>query len=462
MERRAADDYFGDGCCFADFAQAAHWVRWSAIGGAGAVPRRRTGTASAANGTGGTAPITAHHFHEVCAGGAIGNLVLAPPVELAALPLALAGLAIGWELPIWIATELVHLVDLASAWLAELAPIGKLAVVGAPTLAALVALSLWLSARGRWSRREAAAWLALCLCWTWAREPPPLGALRVTFLDVGQGDAALIELPDGAVWLIDAGGAAGGRDLSAAAAPGTAISRALAAYGHHRISLAIITHPHPDHYLGLAAIDAPIDELWSAAGVAPPTPPNAHASPAALPSFHELAEALRRRGARRAHPPLGLARTQAGVELIVHAPRYQAAAGAPLVEAADPVRTTNDNSLVVELRYRGRAILFAGDVEHEGEHELVAAGVGRVDVVKVAHHGSPTSSSPALVAATRPALAVISCGRANRFGFPAAAVIDRWRAAGAAIARTDLDGAITVVVDREGGLAVDRFVARAP
>jgi competence protein ComEC len=79
-------------------------------------------------------------------------------------------------------------------------------------------------------------------------------------------------------------------------------------------------------------------------------------------------------------------------------------------------------------------------------------------VVKVAHHGSRTSSTSALVEATRPALAVISCGRANQFRFPAASVVERWRAVGAAIARTDTEGTITVTIDDAGGLKVDRFV----
>jgi competence protein ComEC len=141
----------------------------------------------------------------------------------------------------------------------------------------------------------------------------------------------------------------------------------------------------------------------------------------------------------------------------VWAPRYQPEAGAPVACAADPVRTVNDNSLVVALRYRGRTLVFTGDIEAEGEDAVVAAGLGAADVVKVPHHGSPTSSTAGLVAATHPALAVISCGAANAFGFPSPAVVERWRAAGADIARTDRDGAVTVTVDAGGGLAVERF-----
>jgi competence protein ComEC len=125
------------------------------------------------------------------------------------------------------------------------------------------------------------------------------------------------------------------------------------------------------------------------------------------------------------------------------------------------VRSVNDNSLVVEVRYRGRSILFAGDLEEEGESALVADGIEPVDVVKVAHHGSPTSSTAAFVAATHPKLAVISCGRANHFGFPSTAVVERWRAIGAEVVRTDLDGAITVRVDAAGGLSIERFATPA-
>jgi competence protein ComEC len=402
-----------------------------------------------------TAPLTAYHFHQVAAGGVIGNLVLTPIVELVALPLGLAGVLLGVAPAIAAAAWIVGLADRGAGALAAITPVGHVAVAGAITMTILVGLSLWIAARtGHRTRALGIAWLALCLGWALGRSPPPAGALRVTFLDVGQGDAALIELPDGGVWLVDAGGQASARDLAQGAAPGRAIDRVLAAYDHTRIDLAILSHPHPDHYLGLAGIEAPIDELWTAEeiGSAPRPRP-----PPALPGFGAIAAALAARGTRLAHPPLGVARSTGGVELVVWAPRYRPAADAPVACAADPVRTVNDNSLVVALRYHGRTILFAGDVEAEGEDELVAAGLGHADVVKVPHHGSPTSSSVGFVAATRPGLAVISCGPGNAFGFPSPDVVGRWRAAGADVARTDIDGAITVTIDREGALSIDRL-----
>jgi competence protein ComEC len=415
-----------------------------------------------------TAPITAYHFHEVAPFGVAGNVVLTPPVELFGLPLALSGLAIGWDPPVRLATLIVELADGGAGLLAHVAPVGHVALTGALLPAALVALSLGIAARPPRSRVAAVAWIALCVGWALGRTPPPPGALRVSFLDIGQGDAVVVELPDGAVWLVDAGGVPSARDAAAAVAPGRTIRRTLAAYGHARVDLAIVSHPHPDHYLGLAGLGVPIRELWIARELEPPPePPRAYADPdagaggaatsAALPRFDDVLADLRAGGTRVAHPPLGAARAQAGVELVVWGPRYQAVAGGPIVAAADPVRSVNDNSLVVELRYRGRSILLLGDLEAEGEALLAEAGPPRADVVKVAHHGSPTSSTETLVAAVRPALAVISCGRANRFGFPSPAVVARWRAAGADVARTDTDGTITVTIDARGALHVDRF-----
>jgi competence protein ComEC len=403
-----------------------------------------------------TAPITALHFQEVAVGGVVGNLVLTPLVELIALPLGLAGVVLGdLGTPLVAgATWMVRIVDVLAKQLATVTPVGTVAIGSAHVMAVLVALAIGLAARARHTRLDALGWVVLCATWTLARTPPPLGALRVTFLDVGQGDAALVELPDGAVWLVDAGGLPNAPSLAAATAPGTTIARTLAVYGHAAIDLAIVSHPHPDHYLGLARLaDAiPIRELW----LADTTP-----SAAALPSLAAIADALAARGTRLVRPQLG-ALQRAGVELAVWAPRYRPSAEAGEQLAPDPVRSVNDNSLVVTVRYAGRTLLFAGDLEAEGEEQLVAAGIGAVDVVKVAHHGSRTSSSPAFVAATRPEVAVISCGVANAFGLPSPEVVARWRAAGARVERTDLSGTITVTVGADGELEVARFALAKP
>ena len=384
-----------------------------------------------------TAPLTALHYHQVAAGGIAGNLVLTPLVELVALPLALAGLVLHLDFAIAISEWLVARVDDLAGVLAHVVPVGHVAIASPVVAGVLVAIALGLACAP--PRRIAViGWLALCVLWAIARTPPPAGALRVTFLDVGQGDAAILEMPDGEVWLVDAGGLASARDLASASAPGGAITRALAAQGHDHVDVAILSHPHPDHYLGLAALGVPVTEIWAAdARALPPTPAGR------LPSFDELVP-------HPTHPPLGT-RALAGARVTVWAPAFDGR------EGADPVRTVNDNSLVVSISYAGHTILFAGDIEREGEDVLVAAGLPHVDVVKVPHHGSPTSSSEPFVAATHPRLAVISCGVANAFGFPSPAVVARWQAAGAEVARTDQDGSVEVTISPSGALAVARF-----
>ena len=423
-----------------------------------------------------TAPITAYHFHQVAAGGVVGNLVLTPVVELVALPVGLAGLIVPWigGSLIHAAAWIVGRVDDLAALLAVATPVGTVSVGSTPIAVLLVVISVWLASRPRSpafagslhlgpgrTRRELASWCALCVLWMFARTPPPSGALRVTFLDVGQGDSALVELPDGAVWLVDAGGIANARDLAAASAPGRAVASVLGIYDHVSIDLAILSHPHPDHYLGLAALaeSTPIRELWTVDETALGSRPSPQAI---IPTLASILVSLTAHGTRIVHPPLGVVRNQAGVELEVWAPRYESAPGVAPTEASDPVRSVNDNSLVVTIRYAGRVVLFAGDLEAEGEEAVLAAGLSHVDVVKVPHHGSPTSSGPAFVSATQPAIAVISCGPGNSFGFPSPTVVDRWRAAGAQVERTDQSGAVTLTIGMSGELTVDRFKADSP
>jgi competence protein ComEC len=411
-----------------------------------------------------TAPITAYHFHELAVGGVVGNLVATPIIELAVIPLALAGVAlaavstaVGGAL-VDVAIAICGAVHLAIAWLAAWTPV---VAVPPPRAVEIVALALlaaaWL-ARARDRRHRAlaaavaAAVLAASLVW-----PRATDELRVTFLDVGQGDAAVIEAPGGEVWLIDAGGvpyAPPGDDaLAIASAPGEAIARFLATRRIDRIDVAIVSHPHPDHYLGLVALARrlPIGELWTAA----PAPGTAPPPSGRVPSFDAVARSLARSGTRLVHPPLGVARSSGDAHLRVLAPVHDPGGGPLRHAACDPVRSVNDDSLVVAVERAGRRVLFLGDIELEGEDRLVASTPDlAADVVKVAHHGSPTSSSPALVAATHPALAVISLGLGNRFGFPAADVVARWTEVGAAVLRTDQAGAITVSIDAAGDLDV--------
>jgi competence protein ComEC len=311
----------------------------------------------------------------------------------------------------------------------------------------------WLVASSLRSRLLITAGLLVLLAGAEARlrhAERPVGELRLTFLDVGQGDSALVDLPDGTLVVIDAGGAVfGGRD------PGEhAVLPMLRARRRERIDTLIVTHPHPDHYGGVAALaDAlPIDAVWD--------------SGQADREDAEGAWATLLAGLRGSIPVRGpeslcgrpLTRGGATVEVLWPCPAF------------DPGWDPNDNSLVVRIRFGARSFLLLGDAEQHAEAELVRLGlVGPVDVLKVGHHGSRTSSTDALLARTSPRLAIVSAGVGNRFGHPHDEVIARLEAHHARVLRTDHDGGIVVRSDGQSlevetwsGLALDVGASDAP
>lgn len=441
----------------------------AAAAGEATAPRSRAARATAWLGqsvlatawvTAATAPIVAHWFGALPTAAVPANLVAVPASELGVLPLALVGSLVAelWPaaggLLIDGAVALAGAVDdVAGALASTLPPVSVPAPSTLELVAWYAAMAAVLAARRRWLAPRvgaigvavAAAVLAISL--GAERTPPP--DLRITFVDVGQGDAALVELPGGAVWLIDAGGlpfvardVAPERRRALGAMPGErALLPLLRHRGIDRVDRVILSHPHPDHFRGLGALEGRIElgELWLARG--------------SLTPDGELGALVERLGVPVVHPPRGR-RLDAGhgVGLTVLAPRYGA-----IDAEVDPVMSVNDNSLVVRIDRAGRSVLFTGDLELEGEAELVASGHAAADVIKVPHHGSNTSSTPALVAAVSPEIAVVSCGEANRFGFPAAEVIERWQRAGARVLRTDRSGAIAVRIGADGQLLVQPF-----
>jgi competence protein ComEC len=264
-------------------------------------------------------------------------------------------------------------------------------------------------------------------------------ALHVTFLDVGQGDAAVIEAPGGAVAVIDGGGA-----FDEAFDPGERIVEPfLRARGIARVDLVALSHPHPDHLNGLRRVLArfPVAALWTSG------------DDGANPQYGQLLELARARGVPTPEPE----RRALGAMTIEPLGPFVVRAGRDVV-APPPGLTVNDASLVLRGVFAGRAVLFPGDLEADGEGELVGrrdAGQDvRADVLKVPHHGSRTSSSDELVGAVAPSLAVMSLGWRNRFRFPAPEVVARYAARGVRVLRTDRDGAVTVTIEPSGHMTV--------
>ncbi|HEX7670409.1 MAG TPA: ComEC/Rec2 family competence protein, partial [Polyangiaceae bacterium] len=260
----------------------------------------------------------------------------------------------------------------------------------------------------------------------------PRGALRVTVLDVGQGDSSVVDLPDGTLMLIDGGGFVG-----SPVNPGASVILPLLRQRRrNRVDIAVLSHPHPDHYLGLATtlVAVGTGELWDT---------GQGREQGAGPEYHAMLADLEKRGVPVRGPGAlcGPARTVGGAKLSVFEP----------CPSFEPTLGANDNSFIIKIEHGSRAALFMGDAEHAAEQKLLEEHVGSLhaDLLKAGHHGSRTSTSPALLSAVRPGLATVSCGVRNRFGHPHPFTLAALATAGVPALRTDLLGSVEWV--SEGG-----------
>jgi competence protein ComEC len=257
---------------------------------------------------------------------------------------------------------------------------------------------------------------------------------RLVVLDVGQGDAILVESRAGGRMLVD-----GGPDperllleLDARVPP-----------WDRRIDLVVLTHPHEDHVAGLVRVL----ERYRVSRV---FEPGMHGPGPGWDAW----DAALRHGPPRATLAAGARLRLDEVTLTVMWPETGVAA-----EPASTGRGINDTSIVLLGEANGRRFLLTGDAEDDVDPRLVARGLPRIDVLKVAHHGSATATSAALLDATRPSVALVSVGAGNDYGHPAPSTLARLRDIGARVYRTDLHG--TVVVDLQaGGLVVQASGAR--
>ena len=280
-----------------------------------------------------------------------------------------------------------------------------------------------------WLRRFAAGLVLAVACATTApatgapgQAGPPPAPLRIDFIAVGQGDAALVTSPTGKTVLIDGGPKEAGPAL-------TALLRARRATA---IDLVLLTHRHADHLGGLAEIvrTFPVRMFMDA--------PFPHPSA----GYALLLEALQAR--------------KVAVRMATRGRTIDIGGGAvlTLLTPPDPPITrsrsdVNANSVVVRLDYRGIGTLFAADAEPQTERWLLASTAARLpaQILKVAHHGSSYSSTAPFLRAVAPLAAVISVGTPNNHRHPTPATLGRLEGLPAHVYRTDRDGTVTVETD---------------
>ena len=245
------------------------------------------------------------------------------------------------------------------------------------------------------------------------------GLFEITFIDVGQGDAALFEMPDGAVILIDGGPNGAGN---------SAIVPLLWERDIETIDLMVLTHPHSDHCGGLDEVLALTDvaEIWE----------NGETLPSS--SYQSFAEARDEEGAQILVAQTGLARQHGGVQLTVLA----ADRGYP---------DENNDSIVIAFDFAGVRVLTTGDIEAEAQADLLdeQGGALESEIVKVPHHGS-WNLDDGFVSAVSGDFGVISCGAGNDFGHPHDEALDAWLGVGTTLCRTDQSGDVGVRITADG------------
>lgn len=405
-----------------------HPVLWLVRGTVGAVFWIWGGfVVSAALQLGLTLPMV-FYFHRLSPSGLSANLIVTPLLTYA-VPLGFLALVTGLSWPVGLTGWMVEAARKVTEWHASWEPNWRVpdppSWLAAAFLASLIALAL---ARRRALLMPPLALLSILVWHPFEPERQP-GSLELTMIDVGQGDSLLIGFPDGRWMLVDGGGIPvfGKRTAPSRMDIGEdVVSPYLFGRGIRRLDIVVSTHQHEDHAAGLAAVleNFRPGELWAGA-----TPGGA--------VWKGLRDRAARIGATVRNLHEGDGASLGGVALQVLAPP---ADYNPKAAAA------NNDSLVLRLTYGEHRFLLTGDAERQIESGIVRAS-GRVHVLKVAHHGSKTSTSEAFLNSAQPVFALISAGKDNLFHHPHPDVVRRLAEHHATIFRTDEWGLVTIRSD---------------
>lgn len=380
----------------------------------------------------GVLPITVYHFNTFSPLVLLSNLAAAPAAGLITVlgsAMALLGqVSIGLSRIVGYVNYLPLSLVLYSAELTSAVPFASIKVFTPPLSMVLLyygcaVFFLWYVPEKdiRLKPRHFAAPLAVILILLAAPLFRP-AYLEVTFLDVGQGDSCFISAPTGVTLLLDGGGGFSSDPGKSVIIP-YLLDRRIG-----RLDIVAATHGHDDHIGGLQTVlrEYPCKYLL--------LPDNGNEG-----EFDKLLEPARKKDIEVRYCKNGdKIKLDAGTTLeVVHSGYDTDIDGTSL----------NNGSLVLKLSYGSTDILFCGDIEKEAEELMLSSGAGlEAEIIKVPHHGSPGSSTPAFIERVDPEMAVISVGR-NNFGHPSEEVLERYGDRGVRIYRTDRDGAVIITTD---------------
>jgi len=387
-------------------------------------------------------PLTLYYFHQWSSVSLLANAILVPYFSFLLMPLSflallftpypqfshfLLGLSLQLLKPaLYILNELTRL-DWSLIWVSGFRKVELLLY-----FVFLYLCFFRLKRFSFWIRGSAFLGIVLILCSFRPLLQSFNSNLNLCFYDVGQGDALLLRLPKGENILIDAGGLAySDFDIGE-----RVLAPALLGEGVRKIETFILTHPHPDHYAGMNAlldIFHPQEILWNGENLLDF-------------GFQNFLGEAEKEGVRlkkvNERTPVW---EKSGVRFRILSPR----ADTYFSQKPDSA-TINNHSLVLELEYKEFRLILAGDIQKETEERLFKEEkLTKVDLLKVPHHGSDTSSTIDFLQALKPRVALIGVGKKNSFHFPREEILERYQDLGTEVLRTDQDGEICIEFQKE-------------